>query len=70
MMHANVVIHIQRLLHEGHKVLYKQLLGWVLQGKLFDPYHEFFVAQVAQGGTDEKKWAAVNAEQFSVICVD
>ncbi len=34
-----------RILHEGHKVLYKQLLGWILQGKLFDPYGEFFIAE-------------------------
>ena len=33
------------ILHEGHKVLYKQLLGWILQGRLFDPYKEFFIAE-------------------------
>ena len=31
------------LLYEGHKVLYKQLLAWILQGSLFDPYDEFFI---------------------------
>ena len=34
---------LYRLLHEGHKVLYKQLLAWILQGSLFDPYDEFFI---------------------------
>jgi hypothetical protein len=34
---------MQRLLHEGHKVLYKQLLRWILQGNLNDPFNEFFV---------------------------
>ncbi len=40
---ANVKEAMQRLLHEGHKVLYKQLLRWILQGSLYDPYEEFFV---------------------------
>lgn len=31
------------LLYHGHKVLYKQLLAWLLQGNLFDPYEEFFI---------------------------
>ena len=34
---------VDRLLYEGHKVLYKQLLAWILQGSLFDPYDEFFI---------------------------
>ena len=33
------------MLHEGHKVLYKQLLAWILQGSLFDPYEEFFIGE-------------------------
>ena len=37
---------MQRLLHEGHKVLYKQLLNWILQGNLYDPFEEFFVKSV------------------------
>lgn len=40
---ANVKEAMQRLLHEGHKVLYKQLLRWILQGNLYDPFDEFFV---------------------------
>ena len=39
---ANVREAMQRLLHEGHKVLYKQLLNWILQGNLYDPFEEFF----------------------------
>ena len=40
---ARVQEAMNRLLHEGHKVLYKQLLAWILQGSLFDPYDEFFI---------------------------
>lgn len=40
---ANVREAMQRLLHECHKVLYKQLLRWILQGSLYDPFQEFFV---------------------------
>ncbi len=29
-------------------MLYKQLLGWILQGRLFDPYKEFFIVEEAQ----------------------
>lgn len=39
-----------RILREGHKVLYKQLLAWLLQGSLFDPFEEFFI------GVDEKSF--------------
>jgi len=40
---ARVQEAMNKLLHEGHKVLYKQLLAWILQGSLFDPYDEFFI---------------------------
>ena len=43
---ANVKEAMQRLLHECHKVLYKQLLRWILQGNLYDPFEEFFVKPV------------------------
>ena len=43
---ANVREAMQRLLHEGHKVLYKQLLRWILQGNLYDPFEEFFVRSI------------------------
>ena len=43
---ANVKEAMQRLLHECHKVLYKQLLRWILQGNLYDPFEEFFVKPI------------------------
>ena len=35
---SDVATAIKRVLAEGHKVLYKQLLAWLLQGALYDPY--------------------------------
>ena len=46
---------MQRLLHECHKVLYKQLLRWILQGSLYDPFDEFFVKSVDTANIDEEK---------------
>ena len=36
---------MRKVLAEGHKVLYKQLLAWFLQGALYDPHVEFFIVQ-------------------------
>ena len=49
---ANVREAMQRLLHECHKVLYKQLLRWILQGSLYDPFDEFFVKCIEKDETD------------------
>ena len=42
---SDVAAALRRGLSEGHKVLYKQLLAWLLQGALYDPYqvgnHQF-----------------------------
>ena len=46
---------MQRLLHECHKVLYKQLLRWILQGSLYDPFDEFFVKSADAANIDEEK---------------
>ena len=58
-----------RLLHEGHKVLYKQLLAWILQGSLFDPYDEFFIvpeeAQANSGGGSNDNRNATSASSAS-----
>ena len=37
---------MQSILHEGHKVFYKQLLAWILKGSLHDPYHEFIIEEI------------------------
>ena len=52
---ANVREAMQRLLHECHKVLYKQLLRWILQGSLYDPFDEFFVKSADTANIDEEK---------------
>ena len=43
---ANVRETMQRILHEGHKVFYKQLLAWILKGSLHDPYQEFIIEEI------------------------
>ena len=35
-------------------MLYKQLLGWILQGRLFDPYKEFFIVEEAQQQQEQR----------------
>lgn len=50
---------MQRILFEGHKVLYKQLLSWILQGSLCDPYEEFFVAKIRQESVAKEKSPSV-----------
>ena len=42
---SEVGVAIRRVLAEGHKVLYKQLLAWLLQGALYDPHQEFFIVK-------------------------
>jgi len=36
---------LKQVLSELHKVLYKQLLAWLLQGNLYDPFNEFFIVK-------------------------
>ena len=67
---ARVQEAMNRLLHEGHKVLYKQLLAWILQGSLFDPYDEFFIvpddsagAQSTAGGQPSLSASASSSHQ-------
>jgi len=36
---------LKQVLNELHKVLYKQLLAWLLQGNLYDPFNEFFIVK-------------------------
>ena len=40
---TEVGVAMRRILAEGHKVLFKQLLAWLLQGALYDPHQEFFI---------------------------
>ena len=56
---ANVREAMTRLLHEGHKVLYKQLLRWILQGNLYDPFEEFFVKSIEKSPEDPTKKDAI-----------
>ena len=42
---TGVGVAMRRVLAEGHKVLYKQLLAWLLQGALYDPHQEFFIVR-------------------------
>jgi len=42
---ADVGVALRQVLAEGHKVLFKQLLAWLLQGSLYDPYQEFFIVK-------------------------
>jgi len=42
---AGVGAALRKVLAEGHKVLYKQLLAWLLQGALYDPNGEFFIVK-------------------------
>lgn len=34
------------LFKECYKVLYNQLAGWILYGKLLDSHHEFFIHKI------------------------
>ena len=43
---ADVRETMQSILHEGHKVFYKQLLAWILKGSLHDPYQEFIIEEI------------------------
>ena len=36
---------LRLVLAEGHKVLFKQLVAWLLQGQLYDPHQEFFIVK-------------------------
>jgi len=40
-----VGVALKQVLSELHKVLYKQLLAWLLQGNLYDPFNEFFIVK-------------------------
>ena len=40
------------VLAEGHKLLYTQLLAWLLQGALYDPHHEFFIVRSGEAGEE------------------
>ena len=42
----NLALNCFRLQFKLHKVMYKQMSSWLLQGTLSDPYAEFFVHKV------------------------
>ena len=44
---------LEEVLATGHKVLYKQLLAWLLQGHLYDPRGEFFIVREEEGEGEE-----------------
>ena len=46
---AGVGTALKLVLSELHKVLYKQLLAWLLQGNLYDPFNEFFIVKDDKG---------------------
>ena len=52
-------------MHEGHKVLYKQLLAWMLQGHLFDPHQEFFIAEEKEKESGEAKNKTASQTQLA-----
>ncbi|KAJ0408691.1 hypothetical protein ATCC90586_007717 [Pythium insidiosum] len=40
-------IHMQQLLHSCHRIVYKQIVTWLLYGDVIDPYDEFFIKRQA-----------------------
>lgn len=60
-----ILFALHSILYECHKVFYKQLLAWILNGNLFDPYDEFFI------GIDENSTASEersnSASQLTVL---
>ena len=47
---------LEEVLATGHKVLYKQLLAWLLQGHLYDSWYELFVVREEEGKGEESAW--------------
>ncbi|KAJ0404486.1 hypothetical protein P43SY_008806 [Pythium insidiosum] len=40
-------VHMQQLLHSCHRIVYKQIVTWLLYGDVIDPYDEFFIKRQA-----------------------
>lgn len=38
----------------GFRILFKQILAWILYGEIVDPYQEFFVRKTALSGSDRE----------------
>ncbi|RLN56948.1 hypothetical protein BBJ29_000870 [Phytophthora kernoviae] len=54
---------MQELLYACHRVLFKQILSWMIYGEIVDPYGEFFIKKQTAVGSDG---SAVSTEAASV----
>jgi gamma-tubulin complex component 4 len=57
------------LFRECYKVLYNQLAGWILYGKLLDSYNEFFIHKIESMGCKdiEKDWDSMFTLELSML---
>jgi gamma-tubulin complex component 4 len=57
------------LFQECYKVLYNQLAGWILYGKLLDSYNEFFIHKIESMGCKdiEKDWDSMFTLELSML---
>ena len=47
---------LKQVLATAHRVLYKQLLAWLLQGHLYDLWCELFVVREEEGKGEDSAW--------------
>ncbi|KAL4116191.1 hypothetical protein PRIC2_013189 [Phytophthora ramorum] len=58
---------MQELLFACHRVLFKQILAWMLYGEIVDPYREFFIKKLVDATSTDVSMAETSSEKNAVM---
>ncbi|KAF4031595.1 Gamma tubulin complex component C-terminal [Phytophthora infestans] len=61
---------MQELLYSCHRVLFKQMMAWMVHGEIVDPHKEFFVKKVARETTQDVMWHQQFTMDLEAVSLD